>query len=187
MNHIGTQEIKTERLLLRKVRKSDYKDMYKFTAKEEVARYVSWSPHKSIKETKVLCKMWAEEYEKSVRYNWAIVYENTVIGGIDVVKIVGDSAFLGWMLDSTCWNKGIMAEAAAAVRDFLFDQVQFKNIYAVHITENIGSGRVMQKIGMKPVSCEEYCDACEKEVTHEVRGMPCSFYRITKEEWIADG
>ena len=37
MNHIGTQEIKTERLLLRKVRKSDYKDMYKFTAKEEVA------------------------------------------------------------------------------------------------------------------------------------------------------
>ncbi len=43
MNHIGTQEIKTERLLLRKVRKSDYKDMYKFTAKEEVARYVSWS------------------------------------------------------------------------------------------------------------------------------------------------
>lgn len=64
MNHIGTQEIKTERLLLRKVRKSDYKDMYKFTAKEEVARYVSWSPHKSIKETKALCKMWAEEYEK---------------------------------------------------------------------------------------------------------------------------
>ena len=54
MNHIGTQEIKTERLLLRKVRKSDYKDMYKFTAKEEVARYVSWSPHKSIKKTKAL-------------------------------------------------------------------------------------------------------------------------------------
>ena len=186
MNYIGTQEIKTERLLLRKVRKSDYKDLYKCTAKEEVARYVSWSPHKSIAETKALCKMWAEEYEKSVRYNWAIVYENTVIGGIDVVKIVGDSAFLGWMLDSTYWNNGIMTEAAAAVRDFLFDKVQFENIYAAHITENIGSGRVMQKIGMKPVGCEEYCNACEKEVKHEVRGMPCSFYRITKEEWLAD-
>lgn len=51
MNNIGTKKIKTQRLLLREIRESDYVDMYEYTAKEEVAKYVSWSPHskKSVK------------------------------------------------------------------------------------------------------------------------------------------
>ena len=40
LNHKGTQAIKTERLLLRKIKESDYKDMYVFTVKEDVAKYV---------------------------------------------------------------------------------------------------------------------------------------------------
>lgn len=182
MNNIGTQEIKTERLLLRKIRKSDYKDMYKFTVKEEVAKYVSWSPHKSIRETKALCRMWAEEYKKDNTYRWAIVYNDAVIGAIDVVKLVESSAFLGWMLDSAYWNQGIMTEAASAVRDYLFGKVGINHIFASYISENIGSGRVMQKIGMTPVSCEEYCAACEKEPKREVNGLPLSFYKLSKAE-----
>lgn len=183
MNHIGTQEIKTERLLLRKIKESDCQDMYKFTVKEEVAKYVSWTPHKSIDETKALCKMWEEEYKKNNIYRWAIVYNDVVIGAIDVVKLVENSAFLGWMLDSTYWNQGIMTEAATAVKDYLFGKVQIENIYAAHITENIGSGRVMQKIGMEPVSCEKYCAACEKEPKHELNGLPLSFYKMNRTDW----
>lgn len=182
MNNVGTQEIKTERLLLRKIKKSDYRDIYKFVVKEEVAKYVSWSPHKSIRETKALCRMWAEEYKKDNTYRWAIVYNDAVIGAIDVVKLVGGSAFLGWMLDSAYWNQGIMTEAASAVRDYLFGKVGINHIFASYITENIGSGRVMQKIGMKPVSCEEYCAACEKEPKREANGLPLSFYKLSKAE-----
>ena len=183
MNSMGTQEIKTERLLLRKIKEADCYDMYKYTVKEEVAKYVSWSPHKSLDETKALCKMWEDEYKNGNRYNWAIVYNNAVIGSIDVVKLVGSSAFLGWQIDSTYWNMGIMTEAATAVRDYLFEKVQIDTIYASHITVNIGSGRVMQKIGMKPVSCEEYCTVCQKEPKSEVDGLPLSFYKISKTEW----
>ena len=180
MNNIGTQEIKTERLLLRKIKEFDCYDMYKFTVKEEVAKYVSWTVHKSIDETKALCKMWEEEYKKDHTYRWAVVYHDTVIGAIDVVKLINDSAFLGWMLDSTYWNQGIMTEAASAVRDYLFEKVQVENIYASHITENIGSGRVMQKIGMQPVSCEEYCTVCEKESKCELNGLTLSFYKMDR-------
>ena len=52
LNHIGTKDIKTDRLLLRKIKKSDYKDIFKYTSKEEVAKYVSWNVHKSIDDTK---------------------------------------------------------------------------------------------------------------------------------------
>ena len=183
MNNIGTQEIKTERLLLRKIKESDCHDLYKFTVKEEVAKYVSWTVHESIDVTRDLCKMWEDEYKKDNTYRWSVVYDGTVIGVIDVVKLINDSAFLGWMLDSTYWNKGIMTEAATAVRDYLFGKVQVEAMYAAHITVNIGSGRVMQKIGMKAISCEEYFAACDKEPKHELNGMPVSFYKMDRTDW----
>ncbi len=80
----------------------------------------------------------------------------------EVVKIVKDCAYLGWQLDSAFWNKGVMTEAAAAVRDFLFNEVGFSALYASYITENTGTGRVMQKIGMKPITAEEYYKILEK-------------------------
>lgn len=183
MNDIGTQEIKTERLLLRKFKKTDYKDMFKYVVKEEVAKYMSWTPHENIEETKALCEIWASEYN-SRRYNWAIVYNNSVIGAVDVMKLIENSAFLGWLIDSAYWNQGIMTEAATAVRDYLFEKVQVDNMYAAHVTENIGSGRVMQKIGMKPVSCEEYYAACNEPPKQEFNGLSKSFYKMTKSDWM---
>lgn len=183
MNNIGTQEIKTERLLLRRIKESDCHDLYKFTVKKEVAKYVSWTVHKSIDVTRDLCKMWEEAYQKDHTYRWAVVYHDTAIGVIDIRRLTSDSAYMGWMLDNIHWNKGIMTEAATAVRDYLFEKVLVDAIYAAHATENIGSGRVMQKIGMKPVSCEEYFAACDKEPKHELNGMPVSFYKMDRTDW----
>lgn len=188
LNHKGTQEIRTERLILRKIRESDYKDMYLFTQKEEVARYVSWPVHKNIEDTKAVCKMWADEYKNTDRYNWAIVFDNRVIGSVDVVKIVDDTAFLGWQIDSDYWNKGIMTEAASAVRDYMFMQIGIGTIAASYIKENIGSGRVMQKIGMTETEPARYFELLknpEKEMT-EIDAMPLGFYLLSRKKWISD-
>ncbi len=168
MNNIGTQEIRTERLLLRKIKKSDYKDVFRYASREEVAKYLTWTAHKSIKDTKALCKMWAEEYKKDNIYRWAIVYNNTVIGTIDVMSLIKESAFMGWCIDSLHWNKGIM------------------QMLANFITENAGSGKVMEKIGMKVVSCEEYAAALEKTCEYEYNGMPISCKKLTKAQWEAE-
>lgn len=177
----GTQVIKTERLVLRPIRESDYNDVFEFASKEEVAKYVSWNTHKSKEDSKALCKMWASQYENSERYHWAITMGGKMIGNIEVVKIVNDCAYLGWQVDSALWNKGIMTEAASAVRDFLFNEVGFSALYATYITENIGSGRVMQKIGMKPITAEEYYKNLEEEIKTEIDGKPLPFCMIKNE------
>ena len=99
--------------------------------------------------------MWANEYSNNDRYNWAIVYESTVIGSIDVVKIIDTTAMLGWQIDSTYWNKGIVTEAAIAIRDFLFNEIGIEAIEAKYVDKNIGSGRVMQKIGMTEIPLKD--------------------------------
>lgn len=177
----GTQVIKTENLVLRPIRESDYNDVFEFASKEEVAKYVSWNTHKSKEDSKALCKMWASQYENGERYHWAITMGGKMIGNIEMVKIVNDCTYLGWQVDSALWNKGIMTEAASAVRDFLFNEVGFSALYATYITENIGSGRVMQKIGMKPITAEEYYINLEEEIKTEIDGKPLSFCMIKNE------
>lgn len=185
LNHKGTQEIRTKRLFLRAVKESDYKDIYKYTSKDEVSKYVTWDTHKSINDTKALCKMWADEYKNGDKYHWAIVYGGKVIGNIEVVKIIDTTAILGWQVDSLYWNKGIMTEAAAAVRDYMFCKIGTDRISASYILKNIGSGRVMQKIGMKQVSFEKYCESLDDSEEHisEINGMPIGFYSITRDDW----
>ena len=156
LNHKGTQEIKTKRLRLRRFKVEDYRDMFVFGGNPEVNKYLSYKLHQNPEETKNLLANWVKGYEDPETYNWAIEYEKKVIGSISVVGFDEklNAYCLGWQIDRPYWNKGIMTEAAKAVIDYLFD-VGFKKIAASFDTENIASGRVMQKIGMTKEGCEK--------------------------------
>ena len=57
----------------------------------EVTKYLTWSTHKDIEETKKILSLWINEYEKPERLNFAIELkkEDKLIGGIDVVGYLG--------------------------------------------------------------------------------------------------
>lgn len=48
MTHKGTQTIKTERLLLRKLLPDDAEMVFEFLRDPEVLRYEDWDPHESV-------------------------------------------------------------------------------------------------------------------------------------------
>ena len=69
----------------------------------------------------------------------------------EVVKIYGNNvADMGWILDKNYWNKGFVTEAAKLIVEFV-KSLGVKMICAQCDTENIGSWRVMEKIGMKRI------------------------------------
>lgn len=151
LNHLGTEQIVTERLTLRRFVIDDYKDMFTFASNPEVVKYLSYKPHESPEHTRTLLESWVKGYESKQTYNWAIEYEGKLVGSISVVQIDNRcfSCHLGWQLDIPYWNKGIMTEAAKAVVDYLFSKVGFDRISSGCDTRNIGSYRVMEKIGMQ--------------------------------------
>ena len=58
IKHFGTKIIKTERLVLRKFKESDYLDMYNnWASYKEVADRCSWPVHQNKEVTKELVKM----------------------------------------------------------------------------------------------------------------------------------
>lgn len=151
LTHKGTQEIRTDRLTLRKFTPEDAYDMYHNWAKDErVCRFLTWDPHESVEATEELLTIWCKDYEKSDWYQWAITYGETIIGSISVVKFSeeNDSAEIGYCIGHDYWGKGIMTESVQAVIDFLFTQVGINRIEICHAVKNPASGRVAQKCGL---------------------------------------
>lgn len=73
INHKGTTEIDTKRLLLRRFKDSDAEAMFTTWANDpEVTRYLSWKPHGTIEVTKGIISSWINSYGKQEFYNWAI-------------------------------------------------------------------------------------------------------------------
>ncbi len=182
LKHKGTQPIKTERLILRKIKESDYIDVLVYKSNEAVARYVSWDVDTSPEGAKASCRRWEGGYEQDDYYFWAIEFEGKVIGNIDVVEQFDDTAIMGWQIDSTYWNRGIMTEAAKAVFNYLFNEIGFECIEAAHIDKNIGSGRVMQKSGMKEVP---YIDSLYYKIGHKntMHNEKIVFYKLTRRDF----
>ena len=74
-----------------------------------------------------------------------------LIGSINVREINEDIdlCVIGYCLGYDYWRKGIITEASKEVINFLFNEVGCRRIIATHDSDNVSSGMVMKKIGMK--------------------------------------
>lgn len=153
MNHVGTKTIETERLLLRKFEMKDASSMYNNWANDdEVTKYITWSSHKNIEESKSFISEIINKYTEN-KYQWAIeLKENKeVIGDISAPRIFEniETVEMGYVLGRKYWNKGIVTEALKALIQFFFKEVGVNRIEAKHDINNPASGEVMKKCGMQ--------------------------------------
>lgn len=153
MKHIGTIELNTKRLLLRKFKIEDSFFMFKnWASNENVTKYLTWEPHKDIDTTKSILESWINSYDNLNYYQWCIVLKDIdePIGSIGVVLLDEENELvqIGYCIGERWWGKGITTEALQKIIEFLFSSVKIKKIETKHIIENIASGKVMKKSGM---------------------------------------
>ena len=154
LTHKGTQTIETDRLILRKFTMDDAENMYNNWANSsKVTEFLSWPPHESVDVSRQVLTSWIESYANDNYYSWGIELKEIgqVIGSIAVMSISERHGFceIGYCLGDKYWNIGLMTEALNGVVDFLFNEVNFHRICARHAINNIGSGKVMEKVGMQ--------------------------------------
>lgn len=154
MNLIGTLPLESNRLLLRRLHQDDAWQMFfGWCSRPKVTRFLSWATHSSVVETQRVLGLWLKEYENDATFRWLIEYKENhqAIGMIDVVKfnLTNETAEIGYVLSDDYWNKGLMTEAFNLVISFLFERVGVHRIVATHDSDNIASGRVMEKAGLR--------------------------------------
>lgn len=145
-------EFETDRLLLRKLTLEDAEDIFSYASNDEVTKYVTWNTHKTLDDSIDYVKFALGQYENESLAPWGIELKETgkIIGTIDFVsrQTAHNTAEIGYAMSQDYWGKGIMTEAAKALVEFGFNKMELARIQAKCFVENIGSQRVMEKIGM---------------------------------------
>jgi len=80
---------------------------------------------------------------------------------------------IGYRLDPDYWNRGLITEAARAVRDHAFRDWNLPRVISLIHPENIASQRVAEKNGM----------TVEKEIIF--RGFLTKVFALAHEQWLA--
>lgn len=142
--------IETERLVLRPFRLTDVDDVLAYAQDAEWSRYLRALPRPYEREH-------AEQFiarqlllDRVTHPAWAITLDGTVLGGVSLrFDFENRSAEIGYSVARTHWKKGICTEAARAVLDAAFSAHEDLNrIHARADVDNVGSQRVMEKVGM---------------------------------------
>ena len=155
MNHIGTIELTTERLTLRRFELEDAASAYyNWTSDPEVTKYLTWPTHQSVEQTEqVIKEFWIANYDKKDFYEWAIELNEIEqpIGSISAVRVDDniDAVEIGYCIGREFWHKGYTSEALKEVMRFFFEEVGAGRVSARHDVNNPNSGKVMQKCGME--------------------------------------
>ena len=169
MKYAKLEELKTKHLLLRKMRLEDVECYYeRIGSSEDVTKYMLWQPHQSVQESKESVEKVLSRYEAGNSYTWAIALaeDDSIIGRIDLLRFEESDSrcSFAYMLGKDFWGRGYGTECLKAVFGFAFEKMEMQTIAADHMSENVGSGKVMQKAGMhfvqKHVGKYEKCGIC---------------------------
>ena len=77
-------------------------------------------------------------------------------------------AELGYWVGEPYWGNGYCSEAACALIDFGFEQLELKQIIAEHLRNNPASGRVMRKAGMQHIGSARKPDRERRKTDMEI-------------------
>jgi RimJ/RimL family protein N-acetyltransferase len=118
-----------------------------------------------------------------IKFQFAVTLRSTgqLIGNCGIRRDSPEAreADMGYELDPQHWGNGYATEAARAVLDFGFSHMKVTRVTAWCIADNVGSARVLEKIGMK----------LEKRMPHHQyfkgRWWDTLWYAIPYEDWQA--
>lgn len=159
MNLIGSKTIKTNRLILRPTEESDLKPLWEILSIEEVNKYYL---------TCKINKNWEDEIPWQMKklshaldndvFQWSIILKknNECIGQISVQEkdnVVDKSIRdIGWFINPKYQRKGYAYETAKAILDYMFNEVNIKEINTGAAINNPASWKLMEKLGFTRIS-----------------------------------
>jgi len=165
--------LETSRLILRPFQDEDIWRLAELMANRDFMRF-SLGPY-THEQTQTVLQKFLSWNQAGLPSQFAVVLreKKRVLGycGFLHHPEVPEEVEIGYRLDSVYWNRGLITEAARAVRDYAFVGLKLSRVISLIHPENIPSRRVAEKIGMTP----------EREITF--RGFPTTVFALSREQW----
>lgn len=153
LTHTGTQTIETERLILRRFEYSDCGSVFaNWASDEEVQKMYSEPVYSTPEAVKGLLDKYISAYEKEDCYRWAVIERKSgqCIGQIAYFLVDSKNHFaeIEYCIGQQFQCRGFATEAAKAVIDFGFRNMNLHKVQICTKTINAPSKRVIEKCGL---------------------------------------
>ncbi len=161
--------IETERLILREVRDEDLEGMFELDSDPKVHQYLGMKPITTMEQAQKNLDFIRRQYDERGIGRFTAIEKATgeFIGWSGLKLNSGDAEELGPYRDfydvgyrfiPRYWGKGYATESAIASLEYGFETMNLPTIYGAAETENIGSNKVLMKIGLNYVEQFPYED-----------------------------
>ena len=142
--------ISTERLSIRPIENDDCEAIHRYAGDPSIDMMM-FLPNETIEETKKFVEFavseWAKEEPEDREF--AVLLNGEIIGGVNLEKCGDDRVFeIGWTIRNDMRGKGYATEAAKALMDYAFEELNAEVVQAHCDSRNLASEKVMKKIGM---------------------------------------
>lgn len=165
MNLIGSKKLETERLILRSSKMEEQKRLYEILMIPEVNKWYLTSGKKHVNDKEHWSWETQEKFYKSKVdkannldvFGWSIFLKQEytdsnkeeVIGQVTAQESGDDITVrdVGWYIDPKYQGRGYATEAAKAMIDYMFKEVEIEKIVSGAVKDNIGSCKIFEKLG----------------------------------------
>jgi [ribosomal protein S5]-alanine N-acetyltransferase len=172
--------VETDRLILREIVASDANDMFLLDSDPLVNKYLGNKPVKSLAESSAIIEFIRKQYQDNGIGRWAVILKqtNAFIGwsGLKLEDGIREDNYydLGYRFIPKYWEKGYATEAAIASLDYGFNTLKYNEICAAAEIDNIGSNKVIQKLGMSWIE------------TFMFENDLHNWYELKRQNWLSD-
>lgn len=177
--------LKTKRLILRKPRKADWRDVMEGAGEFDVAKMTKAIPYPYKKKDadwfiNNALKKWREK--TNCVFVIELKKEKKVIGalGLHGINKFAGTATTGSWINKKYWRQGYMTEAKIAVNDFSFSRLKLNRLNSSVATNNKASNVTQKKMGYKLEGKQR------KSVRSKASGKihDVYLYGLLREDWI---
>ena len=146
--------LETERLVMRPMKLSDAEDFLVMNDNPNVSLYLR-NPIQTIAQAEEYLQKIINEYQKNKIARFAVILRetNALIGfsGLKFRDTLENNHInfydLGYRFAEEYWHKGFATEAALAWLEYGFTTLQLETVHACAVSDNVGSNKVLQKVG----------------------------------------
>ncbi|MRG86010.1 GNAT family N-acetyltransferase [Salinibacillus xinjiangensis] len=143
--------LSSERLFLREFTKSDWIGVHKYASQDIVCQFQPWGPNTEKDSKDFVNQVIKDSKQKPrTRFVFAIIYNEIMIGAgeFNIRNFTHKVGEVSYIVNPDYWGKGIATEVSTLLIDFGFGELKLHRIYATCDPRNIGSSKVLEKVGM---------------------------------------
>lgn len=151
-------EIRTQRLILRRIRESDAPRVHECIQDPRIHRNVgSIPPDQSLLRTRERIIENNARFESASAFGFAITEDGEALLGVIGGSFTKYASFdFGYWLAPEAWGKGYATEASNGLMDWVVQNYSVKAFTAGYVEDNPPSGRVLRKLGFMHAGRSRY-------------------------------